>query len=324
MSSTRNAVLLVTHSKDSFTVDRVAEELESRRARVFRLNTDRFPSEVILSGRFDSGATSFEIEHAGESVRSEEVRAVWLRRLRPPNLSKELDARFRDVCVSESTGALLGFLDSLDGVRWIDRIWRIRESESKPHQLQLARRHGLQIPAALITNDPARAREFFETHRGAVITKLIQHPPESLVRSQQFLYTSEVKASDLEDTDGLRHSPALFQERIPKGRDLRAIFVDGHFFVGGIDPGPSGELLDWRRGDPAQCRWTKEELPDDVARKLNHLMRALELSYGAIDLIRTPDQRHVFLEVNSGGEWGMLERDLGHPISSAIADALLR
>jgi glutathione synthase/RimK-type ligase-like ATP-grasp enzyme len=52
-------------------------------------------------------------------------------------------------------------------------------------------------------------------------------------------------------------------------------------------------------------------------------MCKLQLVYGAIDLIRTPAGEHVFLEVNPGGEWGMLERDLGLPISEAIADALI-
>jgi glutathione synthase/RimK-type ligase-like ATP-grasp enzyme len=52
-------------------------------------------------------------------------------------------------------------------------------------------------------------------------------------------------------------------------------------------------------------------------------MAKLGLIFGAIDLIRTPAGEHVFLEVNPTGEWGMLERDLGYPISEAIADALL-
>jgi glutathione synthase/RimK-type ligase-like ATP-grasp enzyme len=52
-------------------------------------------------------------------------------------------------------------------------------------------------------------------------------------------------------------------------------------------------------------------------------MSELGLVYGAIDLICTPAGEYVFLEVNPGGEWGMLERDLGLPIADAIARALL-
>ena len=52
-------------------------------------------------------------------------------------------------------------------------------------------------------------------------------------------------------------------------------------------------------------------------------MASLDLAFGAIDVIRSPDGGHVFLEVNPAGEWGMLERDLGCPIADAIAEALL-
>jgi len=52
-------------------------------------------------------------------------------------------------------------------------------------------------------------------------------------------------------------------------------------------------------------------------------MLDLGLVFGAVDLICTPAGEYVFLEVNPGGEWGMLERDLGLPISEAIAAALL-
>ena len=61
----------------------------------------------------------------------------------------------------------------------------------------------------------------------------------------------------------------------------------------------------------------------DVLDKLRSLMKSLDLTNGAVDMIRTPDGKHVFLEVNPAGEWGMLERDLKLPISEAIADALL-
>jgi glutathione synthase/RimK-type ligase-like ATP-grasp enzyme len=60
-----------------------------------------------------------------------------------------------------------------------------------------------------------------------------------------------------------------------------------------------------------------------VAERLHRLLEALGLVYGAVDLIVTPDGRHVFLEVNPGGEWGMLERDLELPIAAALAEALV-
>ena len=43
----------------------------------------------------------------------------------------------------------------------------------------------------------------------------------------------------------------------------------------------------------------------------------------SFDLIETPGGELVFLEVNPGGEWGMLERDLALPIADALAECLL-
>jgi glutathione synthase/RimK-type ligase-like ATP-grasp enzyme len=80
--------------------------------------------------------------------------------------------------------------------------------------------------------------------------------------------------------------------------------------------------VDWRRSRPHEVHWEKGELPRDVAERLVRLVAALGLVYGAADLIVTPEGRYVFLEVNPGGEWGMLEKELGLPIAAALADAL--
>jgi glutathione synthase/RimK-type ligase-like ATP-grasp enzyme len=69
--------------------------------------------------------------------------------------------------------------------------------------------------------------------------------------------------------------------------------------------------------------WKPYELPPDVNDRLLRLMDRFGLNYGAIDIIVTPEKRHVFLEVNPVGEFFWLERCPGLGISSAIADVLL-
>jgi hypothetical protein len=139
-----------------------------------------------------------------------------------------------------------------------------------------------------------------------------------------FVHTSAVTPEDLEHLDGLRFSPMVFQERVPKARELRVAMVAGCPYAGAVDASGS-ELgqVDWRRGRPGECGWTPGAVPDEVAGRLRRLLEALGLVYGAVDLIVTPDGRHVFLEVNPGGEWGMLERDLELPIAAALAEALV-
>jgi hypothetical protein len=38
----------------------------------------------------------------------------------------------------------------------------------------------------------------------------------------------------------------------------------------------------------------------------------------------TPEGRHIFLEVNPQGEWGMIQRDLQLPIAETIAEKLIK
>jgi glutathione synthase/RimK-type ligase-like ATP-grasp enzyme len=139
-----------------------------------------------------------------------------------------------------------------------------------------------------------------------------------------FVYTNRVREEDLAGAEALRHSPMVFQELIPKACELRVACVAGEVFAGTLDAtGTSRGQTDWRRAAPEECRWQKAQLPTEVASSLQALMSELGLIFGAVDLICTPSGEHVFLEVNPSGEWGMLERDLGLPISETIAAALL-
>ena len=324
MSLPRDVVLLLTHSGDYFTVDRVAEALSKRGAQPFRLDTDQFPMAVRLSARLGNDGLRHRLEYGERSVGTEEVQAVWMRRLWQPQLSQELAPQFQESCARESLAALYGFLDSLSEVRWVDTLQRIREAENKLRQLRFAKVVGLRIPRTLVTNDPKLVREFFQEVEGKMVAKLLTPLSTSMEGSSFFVYTSAVREEDLVEAEALRYSPMVFQEQIPKLRELRVVFVAGTLFVGALDASRySAATMDWRRATPEECVWEPDELPSEVALCLHSFMAKLGLVFGAIDLIRTPAGEHIFLEVNPTGEWGMLERDLGYPIASAIADALL-
>ncbi|HEY9404263.1 MAG TPA: hypothetical protein VIQ24_16520 [Pyrinomonadaceae bacterium] len=321
----RDTVLLLTHSGDYYTVDRVADAIARRGAKTFRFDTDRFPREVRLASQF-SGAGDFShiIEDGAASCDSRAVRAVWARKIWLPELDENLDPKFRQMCLRESVAALRGFLDGLHGARWINDPGRDAEAENKLLQLRLAHDAGLRVPRTLLTNDAGRARDFFRENGGALVAKMLAPVSVSMGADSAFVYTNEVGADDLEDAGGLRHSPMVFQEHIRKSLELRIAYVAGKFFVGALDASRTGGgRIDWRRAAPGECRWVRDDIPPELKAQLTTLMRKLRLVYGAIDIIRTPDGQHVFLEINPGGEWGMLERDLELPISEAIADALL-
>jgi MvdC family ATP-grasp ribosomal peptide maturase len=318
------SVLLVTHSADYFTVDRVAEALLRQGVRPFRLDTDLFPQQVQLSTYIDGAELHHKVDGCGQSFTTEEVRAVWLRRIWTSQLSENLKPQFRAVCARESMAALEGFLDGLAAVRWVDSLPKIRQAENKLYQLRVARSVGLRIPRTLVTNDAKRVRTFFQELKGVMVAKLLTPVSVSMDGSSPFVYTNAVREEDLDNAEALCHSPMVFQERIPKQRELRVAFVGGTCFVGALNSAKSiAGQVDWRRASLKELEWEPEMLPNQVTYRLKALMAELGLVYGAIDLILTPDGEYVFLEVNPTGEWGMLERDLGYPISDAIARTLL-
>jgi D-alanine-D-alanine ligase-like ATP-grasp enzyme len=51
-------------------------------------------------------------------------------------------------------------------------------------------------------------------------------------------------------------------------------------------------------------------------------MSRLSLTYGAIDLVLTPDGRYVFLEINPNGQWLWIDEMLSLGISHSIAEWL--
>ena len=324
-TASRDVVLLLTHAGDFYTIDLVSQALARRGARPIRFNTDLFPSSIRISARAGDERHADFFTEAGENVSTAEVCAVWARKLWSPRMAEDLDERYRSMCIAESAAALEGFLDALHDAHWVNNLQRQRDAENKQRQLRLATRAGLRVPHTLVTNDPATARQFFADTDGQMVTKLLRPLTVSMDDdAQPFVYTSRVSEEDLAGAEELRHSPMVFQELIPKARELRVACVAGETFAGSLDAsGTSHGLTDWRRAAPDECRWQRAQLPAEVSSSLRVLMSELGLVFGAVDLICTPSGEHVFLEVNPSGEWGMLERDLGLPISEAIAEALL-
>jgi MvdC family ATP-grasp ribosomal peptide maturase len=320
----RDVVLLLTHNGDFYTVDLVSAALARRGVRPIRFNTDLFPSLVKLSARAGDERAAQLFTETGEAISAAEVRAVWARKLWSPRMAQDLDERYRAMCVSESAAALEGFLDVLHHAHWVNDLHCQRNAENKQRQLRLATCAGLRVPRTLVTNDPGAARQFFAETDGQTVAKLLRPLNVSMDAAEPFVYTNRVREEDLAGADALRHCPMVFQELIPKAYELRVAFVAGEAFAGALDAtGTSRGHTDWRRAAPEECRWQRAVLPDEVVSSLQVLMSELGLVFGAVDLICTPAGKHVFLEVNPGGEWGMLERDLELPISEAIAAALI-
>ena len=318
------SILVLTHSADHFTVDRVGQALCDLGATSYRLDTDLFPTEVRLSLDAANGGFRRTIEGPAGTLDLASVTAVWARKIWSAKFGPDLDSRYRADCARESMAALVGVLDGLHDVRWINHPSAGQRAENKPLQLRLAAECGLRVPRTLLTNDPARVRALHRELGGRMITKMLTPMSISMSGAGRQVHTSEVSEADLEALHGLKYCPMVFQERIEKDCELRVACVGDRVFAGAIDARASATgRTDWRASLPEEVAWQDAAVPEPVREGLVRLLRRLDLEFGAVDLIRTPAGEYVFLEINPSGEWGMLERDLDLPISRAIAEALV-
>ena len=138
------------------------------------------------------------------------------------------------------------------------------------------------------------------------------------------VFTSALTAEHLDSLDDARWTPSIYQERVPKDVDVRVTFVGDKVFAAAIhsqtDPAAS---VDWRKTENPDLPHSRMDLPNLLIDQLRQLMTRLNLTFGCIDLVKTPDGGYVFLEVNPSGQWLWLDDQLDFGISAAVADWLV-
>lgn len=316
----KKRILCLTHSGDYYVIDRVMEELEGAGFKAVRLNTDRFPGSMDLSLTVNNSGNEIQAREELLDLAGGDIAAVWARKIWEPDISEDLDPVYRAACINESKEAMGAWLSCLYHLPWIDYPYIVRQAENKVLQLRTAVSSGLMIPDTIIGNDPSKVRTFYNKHNGKIVTKMLTALSISMDASRPFVYTSAVTEEDLESLDGLKYCPMIFQNMVDKEYELRVIYVDGEIFAGAINAKETEKgKVDWRLARPGECWWEHSELPEDIKDKIVVFMRSMKLIYGAIDIIKTPDDKYIFLEVNPGGEWGMIEKFLDYPVSMAFA-----
>lgn len=320
------SILIVTHSEENECVARVREAIVRRGGHAIRFDTDRYPTDVRLTACYGGGSEErlrFSNEEGEFDLR--EVTAIWHRRINfGAQLPAGLDKQLRHASLGETSAAAHGMLASLKAFR-MDHLRHIRHAENKQLQLQVARELGLTTPRTLTTNDPTAVRTFAKTCETGMVTKMLSSFAIYDKGKELVVFTNPVKPEDLEDLSGLSLCPATFQELLPKSLEIRVTVVGHQVMSAAVDSQVSARAAhDWRRDGLRMLQdWQPYQLPHDVEEKILRLMDYFSLNYGAIDIILTPDNKHVFLELNPSGEFFWLERAPGLPISDAIADVLL-
>jgi len=317
-------IFIITHSQDNESIPLVMQAIADQGGKAFRFDTDRFPTEIQLDvyyGKTERVTLSVD----DQTLDLNEVSAVWYRRIAiGSRIPDSMDRQLRQASLKESRVTIEGMIASIQGFH-LDPLPNIRRAENKQLQLQIARKIGLDTPRTLTTNNPLAVKQFAqECHQGIITKMLSSFAIYDEQGREKVVFTNPISSEDLENLDGLRFCPMTFQEKIPKALELRTTIVGKRVLTAAVDSQALDKArYDWRKqGIALLDAWEAYTLPEDVKEKLLKLMAEFRLNYGAIDIILTPDNRYVFLEVNPVGEFFWLERHPELPISKAIAQVL--
>lgn len=302
-------MILIVSNKTDYTADYLILRLREREIEYVRLNTEDFPELVELSIHIGHTGVEGHIKVYDKTINLMDINSVWYRRPLPCVPSPQIiDEVARDFVVTESRETLHGLWRILPSF-WVSHPDKIRIAESKLYQLVVASSVGFTTPQTILTNSPEGASSFYRDSDGGLIYKPLLFSKIDRGEKNNLLYTNLINETDAQQLNLVHYSPTLLQHHITKKHELRVTVVGQRVFAVEIH---SQELLqaryDWRRANPLELSHIPCELPPNVASMCIRLVEMLGLAFGAIDLILTPENEYVFLEINPNGQWAWIEQ----------------
>ncbi len=312
-------------------VEQVALWLERAGALYFWYDPAEFPAHSQVRLRHTpTGERSFLIESRHGTINLDSVHVVWTRRPGKPSCPSAIqDDGVRRYVESECDNLMKDLWESLDAVWFPAPRPHIQRMQRKNMQLKLAADIGFRIPETLITNDPEAFLDFYEAfgHGGehGIISKILSPSFQRTLGATYVRYTEPVGPTDVTAKNSLKVGPAIFQRYVPKDREIRVTVVGSEVFAAAIESQKTRRTqCDWRRYDHGHTPHAPHKLPPDVASMCRQLVHNMQLLFGTIDLVLTPEGDYVFLEINPNGQYLWLENLTGLPISRAVAQQLLQ
>jgi hypothetical protein len=317
-------ILILTHTNDNKSVDKVTEIIKNKGGQVVRFNTDGYPGDLLISTSERNGKWQNSLMINNEVHNIEDFSSIWFRRIRIGERIRALvDQKYIGPSVQEARKTFYGMLAAAECFQF-DCFWRLEMADRKQLQLKVAKEVGLNIPKTLITNSHEEVKRFASTCPSGIIAKMQSSFAIYEDGQEKVVFTNAIDAYD-ESLSDLAYCPMTFQENIQKKLELRVVVVGNKIFTAAVDSQKTDETkTDWRkRGNELTRNWAPYVLPKDIEEKILNFMEYFKLNYGAIDIILTPDNKYYFLEINPGGEFYWLDLNCNLPICEAIADSLL-
>lgn len=270
-----------------------------------------YPNGYDVEWRWDGGSPTGWIETRDWRLDLDDLSGVYVRYLGPEGREPlpGVPPAAVPALYAEYDAGLAALFEDLPCLV-VNRLTPGLSNHSKAYQAQLIREQGLDVPATLVTNDPAQVRAFYDEHHGEVVYKSLSGV-RSIVR--------RLGEEQLARLPLLDHGPAQFQAYVP-GDNVRVHTVGGDLFATRV----RSTAVDYRyaRSEGGETVMAPEDLPPAIAEACLRVADALDLTLTGIDLKVTPEGEYFCFEVNPSPGFLYYEQHTGQPISAALASLL--
>lgn len=327
----KNNVLIITTSGDQSTND-VIDWIEYFNYTPIRINTDELytDTDILLSLRYGINNEDYKLQIRNVEITSNMIKSVWYRKFDIPNFNiiyeNLLDyGNLKKHLISEYFASMFSIFQI-----WSQNVptlgYRIVNQPSKMEMLMKAKKCGLDIPDTILTNTKNDLIEFFHNY-DQIITKA--------VRSGNLFYNSEKSRSGMIFTEVIDKTKlskvsnlfyySLFQEALEKDYEIRVFYLAGKCYSMAIFSQLDEQTnVDFRMyNNSKENRVSPYSLPNSISDKITKFMNLMDLDTGSIDIIKTKDNRYVFLEVNPWGQYDMVSEPCNYNLSKKIAKHLI-
>lgn len=312
-------VLLISNKED-ITTDCVVNSLHKRSVPFYRLNTEEIGTYVFLNLDISKGRYTLYDAHLNKEFDLKGFKSVYYRRPEIPKFdSTQLNDTEQKFLSRECWKTIEGLCKLLSTAFWISPLSAIREAENKIWQLKVAKEIGFCIPDSTITNTPSRYNIFMDRNNHDCVVKALSSAKLGK-ESDEVAFTHKLEQSYDEQT--IKLCPSYLQQYIHRDYDVRVIVIGTEVYAFSIRLADGNtDFIDWR-AEEAPLKYEHVVIPEDVSRMCQCLVKKMNLSFGAIDLIKGIDGNYYFLEINPNGQWAWLEAETGVRLSDKIVDLL--
>lgn len=315
--SQAKTILIASCAIDTANCTPVATNLRKRGYQAIVYEADKVASGSIQLDIDIQPQHGLVVQYQGKKLMLETIAAAWMRR--PAIFSAPQKDRTRQEYLdTERKMAQYTLWDTVPDKAWLNHPQRNEHAEHKLTQLAIAQAVGFTIPHTIVSNS-------WETIRKGLPDKIVVKPSRpalTTLQTTKSVCTTPFDNSQKSLPTASMPFPGFWQPNIPKKREWRITVVGNTFFDAAIYTDDSAKD-DWRiRQFTDSVQFKAETFPDKQKKMCLRYLKKFGLRFGAFDFIESDDGTITFLECNPNGQFMWLERDLGLPISNAIADEL--